>query len=87
LAVYVHQSKAEREYVLPEGARRLRMEKPLGIVFEEVADDKGAIVVQVTILLKPPSLSPSHPEEKSLEQQETKRGEGRCDDNSSMAAP
>ena len=49
-AVYLHQSKAEREYVLPEGARRLRMEKPLGIVFEEVADDKGAVVVQVTIL-------------------------------------
>lgn len=47
MAVGDSESKAEREYVLPEGARRLRMEKPLGIVFEEVADDKGAVVVQV----------------------------------------
>mmetsp|Transcript_20757 Transcript_20757/g.40349 ORF Transcript_20757/g.40349 Transcript_20757/m.40349 type:complete len:212 (-) Transcript_20757:20-655(-) len=41
------ESKAELEYEIPPGCRRLRMEKPLGIVFEEVADDKGAYVVEV----------------------------------------
>eukprot|EP00281_Chroomonas_sp_CCMP1168_P028583 CAMPEP_0206253900 /NCGR_PEP_ID=MMETSP0047_2-20121206/23402_1 /ASSEMBLY_ACC=CAM_ASM_000192 /TAXON_ID=195065 /ORGANISM="Chroomonas mesostigmatica_cf, Strain CCMP1168" /LENGTH=147 /DNA_ID=CAMNT_0053680147 /DNA_START=139 /DNA_END=582 /DNA_ORIENTATION=- len=41
------ESAAETEYQCPPGCRRLRVEKPLGIVFEEVDDEKGAIVVEV----------------------------------------
>ena len=42
------ESPAEAAYVCPPDCRRVRMEKPLGIVFEEVANDKGAVVVQVS---------------------------------------
>lgn len=41
------QSKAEAAYVCPPDCRRIRLEKPLGIVFEEVENDRGAYVVQV----------------------------------------
>ncbi|KAJ1494527.1 hypothetical protein T484DRAFT_2469369 [Baffinella frigidus] len=42
------ESDSEMEYVPAENCRRLRIQKPLGIVFEEVeAGSGGAVVVQV----------------------------------------
>ncbi len=41
------QKQTEADYEVPEFCRKLRIQKPLGIILEEVYDGKGAFVVQV----------------------------------------